>query len=56
MNALELTSAITATANILACNLNEDEATLLASVLTQLGDTLATIIARENLCKNQSEN
>ena len=52
MNALELTSAVTALANALACNLNAEEAALLASVLVQLGDTLATILAREALCGN----
>ncbi|MGN1317246.1 MAG: DUF6774 domain-containing protein [Acutalibacteraceae bacterium] len=56
MNALELTSAITATANVLACNFKEEELALLASVFTQLGDTLATIIARDSMCKNQNGN
>ena len=55
MNALELTSAITATANVLAYNLKEDELALLASVFTQLGDTLSTIIVRENMCNNKNE-
>ena len=55
MNALELTSAVTATANIIACNFKEEEVALLASIFTQLGDTLATIIVRENLCKKDNE-
>ena len=50
---LELTGAITALANALACNLSADEAAVLASVLVQLGDTLATIIAREGLCEGK---
>lgn len=55
MNSLELTSAITALANAVACNLTVDEITLLASVLVQLGDTLATIAAREGLCEDQNK-
>ena len=50
MNALELTSAVTALANAIACRFTADEAALLASILVQLGDTLATIAARDNLC------
>ena len=50
MNALELTSAVTALANAIACRLSVDESALLASILVQLGDTLATIAAQENLC------
>ena len=49
MNALELTSAVTALANAIACKLTLEEMTLLASILVQLGDTLATIAAREGL-------
>lgn len=55
MNLLELTSAITALANAIACSLTIDEIALAAGVLVQLGDTLATIAARENLCKNKTE-
>ena len=53
MNSLELTSAITALANAIACKLSVDEITLLASILVQLGDTLVTIATRENLCKDK---
>lgn len=52
MKALELTSAITALANAIACNLTLDEITLIAGIFVQLGDTLATIAARENLCQD----
>ena len=45
MTSLELTSAITATANMLACKLTSDDIALLSAVFTQLGDTLATIAA-----------
>ena len=53
MNSLELTSAVTALANAISCRLTVDEMTLLAGVFVQLGDTLATIAARESLCENQ---
>ena len=55
MNSLELTSAVTALANAIACRLTADEMALLSSVLVQLGDTLATIAARESLCADQNK-
>ena len=55
MNSLELTSAITALANAIACKLSVDELALLASIFVQLGDTLATIAARESLCGNSNK-
>lgn len=57
MNSLELTTTVTALANAIACKLTVDEITLLASVLVQLGDTLATIATRETLfsAKNKIE-
>ena len=48
MNACELTASVTAVANALACKLNNDELTLLAAVLVQLGDTLATIATQRS--------
>ena len=45
MSSLELTSAVTALANVLASGMTADEIALLASILVQLGDTLATIAA-----------
>ena len=53
MNACELTASITAIANTLACSLTADEATLLGSVLTQLGDTLITIGTFKSTCGNK---
>ena len=50
MNSLELTTAITALANAIACRLTAEELALLSGILVQLGDTLATIAARESLC------
>ena len=55
MNSLELTSAVTALANAIACKLSVDEIALWSSVFVQLGDTLATIAAREILCEKQTE-
>lgn len=50
INPCELTASITAIANTLACNLTQDELTLLGTVLTQLGDTLSTIAAHKSIC------
>lgn len=50
MNAPELTAAVTALANAIACRLSADQINLLAAVLTQLGDTLATIATQRSLC------
>ena len=55
MNSLELTSAVTVLANAIACKLSVDEIALLASIFVQLGDTLATIAAQENLCGNTNK-
>ena len=51
MNSLELTYAITAIANAIACKLTPSEIALIASILVQLGDTLATIAAHRALCE-----
>ncbi|MBQ8575198.1 MAG: hypothetical protein IJ447_04020 [Clostridia bacterium] len=56
MNACELTASITAAANALACQLSDDELTLLASILVQLGDTLVTIATQRALCEKLNEN
>ena len=55
MNSLELTGAVTALANAIACRLTVDEIVLVASVLVQLGDTLATIAAMEGLCEDKTK-
>ena len=52
---LELTSAVTALANAISCNLTIDEIALIASIFVQLGDTLATIAAQENLCGDKNK-
>ena len=55
MNSLELTSAVIALANALACRLTTNEISLLASIFVQLGDTLATIATQKSLCDEQAE-
>ena len=54
-NTLELTSAVTALANAIACERSVAEISLLAGVLVQLGDTLATIAAHRALCEERAE-
>ena len=56
MNPCELTASVTAVANALACKYSNDELTLLASVLVQLGDTLVTIATQRAICENMCEN
>ena len=53
---MELTSVVTALANVIACHLTPDQMTLLASILVQLSDTLNTVVARENLCGDHDKN
>ena len=55
MSSLELTSAITALANAIACKLTIDEMSLLSSILVLLGDSLATIAAMESICSQLSQ-
>lgn len=54
MNASELTASITAVANAIACKFNDDDLGILALILTQLGDTLATIAAQRALCCSEN--
>ena len=56
MTPLELTSLITASANFIACNTDDDDCLgLIGAAFTQLGDTLTTISLQRAICeKNQS--
>ena len=56
MDSLELTSAITALANAIACSLSTEEIALVASIFVQLSDTLATIGAYRSLCPERTYN
>ena len=55
MNPCELTASVTAVANVIACRLNNDDLSVLASVLVQLGDTLATIAVHRAVCENTNK-
>ena len=55
MTSLELTSAVTALANAIACNLDANEITLLSSILVQLSDTLNTIVASRAWCEGRKK-
>ena len=50
MNGCELTATITAIANWLACQLSQEDLELLGVSLTQLGDTLLTIVTQRSIC------
>ena len=50
MNSCSLTASVTAIANTLACNMTEDELTMLGVILTQLGDTLLTLATQRSIC------
>ncbi|MBR5020174.1 MAG: hypothetical protein IKY17_00960 [Oscillospiraceae bacterium] len=53
MNACELTAAITALANTIACGRSLEELNLLGVILTQLGDTMFTIAAQREICNEK---
>ena len=53
MTPLEMTSAVTALANALACGRTAEEIALMASLFVQLGDTMATVAAAGGLCDTQ---
>ena len=55
MNSFELTGAITAAANAIACGRSVNELALLAGIFVQIGDTLATIAAGRALCEEGGE-
>lgn len=58
MNSCSLVATITGIACTLSNCLSEEELELLAAALTQLGDTIATILANESFqkeCCNRSE-
>ncbi|MGB8455915.1 MAG: DUF6774 domain-containing protein [Anaerocolumna sp.] len=55
MQSCELVATITAIACAIANNCSEDEISVLAAAFNQLGDTLATILAREDINNNQKD-
>ncbi len=52
---LALTTAVNTLAAALARNLNNEELALWSAVLTQMGDTLATIAVQRQLCQRKPE-
>lgn len=55
MNPCELTVSVTALANMISCHFNDEELSVISSILVQLGDTLATISAQKALCNKDNE-
>ena len=47
----EIAAAVTALAAIITEKLSTEQSALLASAFVQLGDTMATLIAAEEICK-----
>ena len=56
VNSCELVFKISAIANTLASKLTIDELNLLATIVTQLGDTLNTIAAQRAYCDSLNNN
>ena len=56
MNPCQLTASVTAIANAISCKLSIEETTLLAAVLVQLGDTLATVATQRSICQSSKDN
>ena len=51
MNTCELSMAVAAMANAIACGKTADEISLLGVIFTQLGDTLLTISTQKSICE-----
>ena len=54
MNTCQLTASVTALANLIASKLTIEEITLLATIMVQLGDTLATISTQRVICEAEA--
>jgi len=52
---LALTTAVNTLAVAVAANLKDEELELLAALLTQMGDTMATISIQRGLCQKNEE-
>lgn len=53
MRSCELVTFITAAACAISKNYSTEELTVIAAAFTQLGDTIATIIAQEDACEKE---
>ena len=54
MNSCELVAYVSTLACTISRCCSTEEVTLLATVFTQLGDTLATILTQEELCESKN--
>lgn len=55
MGTCELVTSITAIACTITKNYTKEEASLIAAALTQLGDTIATILSQQELCSKDED-
>ncbi|SFR83731.1 DUF6774 domain-containing protein [Anaeromicropila populeti] len=55
MNSCELVTFITALACAISKCYTEEEVAILAAAITQLGDTLATILTQKEICESDAE-
>ena len=55
MDPYQLTASVTALANAMARSFTEEELTLMASILVQLGDILVTIVSRNAMLSEKTE-
>ncbi len=53
MSPCEITASVTALANMIAAKLSNEELTVLAPILIQLGYTLETIRAQNEICNKK---
>lgn len=53
MNPCDLSMSVAALANTIACKLDEEDLSVVAAVFIQLGDTLETILAQREWCRNK---
>lgn len=56
MNSCELVNLISMLSCLIVQNYSDDEIALLAAIFTQLGDSLATILANQALLDGMQEN
>ena len=56
MNSCELVTFVSSLACAISCCCDKDEIALIGTILTQLGDTVLTIAAHEDFCKQKEAN
>lgn len=55
MNSCELVNLVSMLSCLIVQNYNDEEIGLLAAIFTQLGDSLATILANNALCESHQD-